>query len=183
MIKEYEQFVQSRKNKDYATISSRLNDERTADILHAVLGVASEAYELMQAIDEANKLEECGDILFFATMGLEAIGKPLSTLTEDTLQTRHLPGVTDPLDALKAILFRGKLVDDYLESFEVLFTNSIVLIKKEYPLSLIIESNQVKLNARHKVQQNYEQESANRNVKEERTIMTKFLTTAQGDNA
>lgn len=182
MVKEYEQFVQSRKNKDYATISSRLNDERTADILHAVLGVSSELYELMQATDDANKLEECGDVLFFATMGLEAIGSPLSSIPEGDIRVVPLGELTDPLDALKAILYRGKPVDNYLGSFKCLFVNSIAMVTTQYSLATLTTSNQAKLNIRHSVQENYEEESANRNVEEEREIMTKFLTTTQGDN-
>lgn len=183
MIKEYEQFVQSRKNKDYATISSRLNDERTADLLHAVLGVASELMELHQATDKNNELEECGDVLFFATLGLEACGSSLTDVINEGIVTTEQPtDVTDPLDALKSVLFKGKSVDAYLPAFKRLFVNTVKLVITIYDLHLLMESNRAKLNTRHSVQENYEEESANRNIEEEREIMTKFLTTTQGDN-
>lgn len=56
----------------------------TAELLHAAVGVSTEAGELLDAVkkywaynkelDKENVLEECGDLLFYIEQALEAIG-------------------------------------------------------------------------------------------------------------
>lgn len=60
-------------------------------ILHAILGIATEAGELLEAIatgkqvDKVNLLEECGDVLWYMAMLMQAIGTDFETVAEGNI--------------------------------------------------------------------------------------------------
>lgn len=79
---EYADFVQSVKSEHYDEIRERLNDPKTIDMLHSVMGVAGEAGELIDAfkkyviygkeLDLENFKEELGDLLWYIEVGAHA---------------------------------------------------------------------------------------------------------------
>lgn len=71
-------------NPDYVGIAARLQDENALRILHAVMGMVTEAGELMDAvkkyaiygkpIDLVNLKEECGDTFWYQALLARAAG-------------------------------------------------------------------------------------------------------------
>lgn len=81
---EYLEGVLKTESLDIEAISSRLTDPGTIRLLHAVVGVGTEAGELLdqlkkhawygKELDRDNLLEEFGDLLWYIGVGLDALG-------------------------------------------------------------------------------------------------------------
>ncbi len=98
-ITEYAGFVNSR-----AKIMANVTEDR----LHAAVGIAGEAGELLDAIkktwvytkplDQANVIEECGDLLFYIQAMLNTFGMTMEEvigLNVAKLRLRYPDGYTD----------------------------------------------------------------------------------------
>lgn len=74
---EYMSTVLERENKNYAEISSVVQEEQNIRLIHSALGVSSELLELIQAISGGDRyeiLEELGDLWWFTMLGFDALG-------------------------------------------------------------------------------------------------------------
>ena len=74
---EYMSTVLGRENKNYAEISSVVQEEQNIRLIHSALGVSSEFFELTQAISRADRgeiIEELGDFWWFTMLGFDALG-------------------------------------------------------------------------------------------------------------
>jgi NTP pyrophosphatase (non-canonical NTP hydrolase) len=82
--KTYIEFCKISESMDFAAIANRLSKVGTIRVLHASMGIATEAGELLDAlkkhvfygndIDVVNLLEEHGDILWYAAILADAVG-------------------------------------------------------------------------------------------------------------
>lgn len=70
---------------DYSTVIERISNPKTIKLAHAIIGMATEAGELLDALkkhiiygkplDEVNLVEECGDSNWYQALLLHTIGK------------------------------------------------------------------------------------------------------------
>ena len=85
--KTYTQAVNATENKDYAGMSERLQDSDTVRLLHALVGLATESAELLDAmkkhvfygksLDLLNIKEELGDVLYYHALACDVVGLTL----------------------------------------------------------------------------------------------------------
>ena len=90
--KTYLQAVNSTENKDFAGMSERLQDPKVVRLLHAAMGLSTEANELLdnlkkhifygKSIDQLNLFEELGDISYYQAVMIDE----LDTTLEDVMQ-------------------------------------------------------------------------------------------------
>ena len=103
---EYAGFVNSR---------AKLMANQTEDRLHAAIGIAGEAGELVDAVkknwvynkplDSDNVIEECGDILFYVQAMLNTFGLTLQDaimVNVEKLRKRYPDGYTDAAAVARA---------------------------------------------------------------------------------
>lgn len=84
LSKDYMDKVLYLRNQDYVGIHSRVTTPAQMDLLHSVIGMASEIGELVDAVkrhifygenmDVTNILEEFGDLFFYTALGLDVLG-------------------------------------------------------------------------------------------------------------
>ena len=82
--KDYVEFCKVSESMDFAAIANRLSKVGTIRVLHAAMGMSTEAGELLDAmkkhifygrdIDVVNLMEEHGDILWYAAILADAVG-------------------------------------------------------------------------------------------------------------
>ena len=80
----------------YAIVAHRLQTEETCKLLHAVIGLATEAAEAQdmlkkhifygKPIDKVNLAEECGDILWYVAIVCRATGISFEQLMEGNIE-------------------------------------------------------------------------------------------------
>lgn len=176
MYKDYSNMVQNLKAKDYVTISERMKNPNTFDIVHALLGILSEEEELSNAIDVVNLKEELGDLLFYSVLGLEAIGhtieEAISYLDPDSSDFSYSVAA----DVIKRIVIYGKTLGDenYREELFHYFGGIVAYINKTMNIQEIIEMNRAKLERkRYKSGSFSETEALNRDVQQERSELEK----------
>ena len=110
---EYTAKVLSTESSDMAAIIHRLSNPDTVRLLHAAIGMATEAGEILDQIkkhifygkelDKVNIMEECGDALWYTTVGLDAVGFDLDTAMEvniKKLEARYPSGKFSADDAI-----------------------------------------------------------------------------------
>lgn len=84
---EYQVLAGLTENKDFDGIRNRLQDPKTIRLLHAAIGLSTEAGELLDALkkhifygkelDITNIKEELGDSLWYTAEGVDACGSTL----------------------------------------------------------------------------------------------------------
>lgn len=95
--------------KPPAAVRAALTDEDVA-VLHAAIGIAGEAAELLNVVNEDHLLEECGDILFYLRDMRNILGCPdgLSANVGDELGTSLAIEAGNILDAVKKLTIYRK---------------------------------------------------------------------------
>ena len=129
------------------------------ELLHSVIGISTEAFELYEATSRWNILEECGDIAWYLATGYDALGLEFPEnaldncgwdLDESVGEILRLSAQT--LDFTKKALFYGKntrheilnglnAINDALENVfrlmeikrEVVFEANILKLATRYP--------------------------------------------------
>lgn len=118
----------------YAEFVSKLfnrTGDLSKDFAHAVLGMTTEEDELRQAPDEVNRIEEAGDMLFFATAAAMVLREfaaeqllPCEGLTEDESKvnpTIYLkPGIGDMSAMFIMVLVSGSEGGPVTEAYTTL---------------------------------------------------------------
>ena len=89
---EYIKAVLVTESASFDKIKDRLQNEHTIRLLHAAMGICTEAGEFMDAIKKAifygkdidlvNLTEELGDLFWYAALALDEIGIPMETCFE-----------------------------------------------------------------------------------------------------
>jgi NTP pyrophosphatase (non-canonical NTP hydrolase) len=100
-------------------------------MLHAAIGFATEAIELLNHTDKLNALEELGDLYWYAAIALDALEvqpdqlviTPPSTVAQMALLSQIVADSGDCLDAMKKVIFYNRPLD-------VARTKILVLIGK-----------------------------------------------------
>lgn len=83
-IPDYVDAVKRTENTDYQSMSNRLQDKELVRLLHAGVGVSTEANEFLDTLkktifygkelDKINLREELSDMLYYITMALDELG-------------------------------------------------------------------------------------------------------------
>jgi NTP pyrophosphatase (non-canonical NTP hydrolase) len=82
-------------SNDYPAIEMRMKGEKMVDLLHAAIGMQTEAAEFSDAIkktvfygkvlDEVNLREELGDILFYIALALRALDTDFDSVMDKNI--------------------------------------------------------------------------------------------------
>jgi len=96
-------------------------NENIINLLHSILGVTSEVGELLGAETDENVIEELGDLLWYTTLGIDALGEKLAVPSINYMFDKYLNNnfVVDRMSKLfclsaelssifKAFLFYGR---------------------------------------------------------------------------
>lgn len=122
-------------------------------ILHAAIGMVTEAAELDSAPDRGNYLEELGDIMWYVAIGCNELGVSLDEAEEMSNGEFHPVVVAaDFIDLLKKQIFYGKVANPVDQT--VLLGNMIVSVRSnaeatEVTLDWVLEQNIAKLTKRY----------------------------------
>lgn len=145
---------------------------------HACKGLVTESIELFAADDDANEVEELGDILWYLDLGCAALGINLSDLNFDRIPTDRkdidyiLIAVGDFTDILKREKFyrASQNADGVKECFSRILAHIIsICTEKGYELVDVMEKNIEKLAKRYP--DKYSDELAtNRDLEKERAV-------------
>lgn len=100
--REYQDFTATTEAPPGLRVVERLSTVQTVRLLHAAIGLATEAGELLDALkkhifygkplDCVNISEELGDVLFYVGMGANALGEDMGQIMETNrakLQARY----------------------------------------------------------------------------------------------
>ncbi len=100
--KEYIELAKKTESNDHGPIIERLSRDATVRILHAAMGVSTEAGELLDAVkkyvfygkplDETNLFEEVGDIFWYLAIMADELGFDFETAMQKNiakLQARY----------------------------------------------------------------------------------------------
>lgn len=109
-----QKWVESISLQNFEGLRHKLNDNNTAKLLHAVIGISGEAGELIDALkkhlfygkplDVTNVKEELGDILFYIAMACNAIECTLEEIAHmnyQKLNKRYYQGVFSESQAIE----------------------------------------------------------------------------------
>ncbi len=107
---DYKAWAITKDRPTYDDVVQRLDKKENAQLLHAVLGISGEAGELTDAVkksvmygkelDVKNVKEEAGDILWYMSLLLNAIGSSFDEVMQmnhDKLEKRYPGGFTEKL--------------------------------------------------------------------------------------
>lgn len=151
-------------------------------LLHAAMGLVTEGAELLDYVDDANFLEELGDIMWYVAVGCDVLEVTIHEAVEHSPGDRliHLDPVGrivlnagDILDALKKSIFYGRAYDP---NRIVALLGEITLCVSELADSIgktledVEVANLAKLHKRYKGGTFSEEAANNRDVKEEMTV-------------
>lgn len=100
--KEYIELAKKTESNDHKPIVERLSQDKTVRILHAAMGVSTEAGELLDAVkkyvyygkklDETNLFEEVGDVFWYLAILADELGFDFETAMQKNiakLQARY----------------------------------------------------------------------------------------------
>lgn len=131
--KTYQKQALRTNNGDYTQISPRLqgyelkrgHTEKMVNLLHASMGLSTEAAEFTDALkkhifygkelDEVNLKEEIGDILWYAAIALEALGSDFESVMQtniDKLSARYPDKFTEELAENRDLDTERKILED-----------------------------------------------------------------------
>lgn len=93
---EYQELLMNTANRDWIGIERRLASIRMLDLLHAQLGITTEAGEFADALkryfiygkglDKANLIEELGDLTWYIGLAIQAIGTTWGEVFETNIK-------------------------------------------------------------------------------------------------
>jgi len=134
----YTQEVLKTESTDMEALKKRIQDEKTIRLLHAALGLSTEAGEVLDVlkkhiyygkpIDEVNLIEEVGDACWYLAVMLDALSSNFSeSMTLNILKLRKRYGesfssekaITRDLDAEREILEGKEKKDDYRDHMRI----------------------------------------------------------------
>lgn len=92
---EYVKNAIKTESNDYAAIAYRLTDHTNIRLLHAFMGIGTEAGEINDALkktllygkslDHANAVEELGDLMWYIALACDALNVPLEEVMEKNI--------------------------------------------------------------------------------------------------
>lgn len=180
-------------NQEHKALVKRLfnrTGDTSKDVAHAVLGVVTEVYELRNATDSVNALEELGDLLFFLQALTMVVSEHLNTeitIEDPRLEQAYLDihtqyGGQDPTDNqlrfdllndTKRWVGYGKEPENL---FEMLVKAAMYSLKDAdlvyYDIDSALEANIAKLNKRYPKGRFDANDAINRNLEQERAALT-----------
>lgn len=108
--KDYQNWAITKDRPTYDDVVLRMTERKNAQMLHAVLGISGESGELTDAVKKAvmygkeldikNVKEEAGDILWYMSLLLHAVGssfEEVMQMNHDKLEKRYPGGFTEKL--------------------------------------------------------------------------------------
>lgn len=110
-------------NKEYAAMVQELKSKKVdyecldMDLVHGIIGINTEAVELMESPDAVNIVEECGDVIWYVQLVLASCGSSITKVLEDSVDiTKNTEICIDDivieasklLDILKRAFYYGK---------------------------------------------------------------------------
>ena len=94
-FKAYTKGVETTENKDFSSMSQRLQEESTVRLLHGAVGLSTESAEILDAmkkhifygkpLDKVNLVEELSDQFWYIAIMLSELGVDLDTVLEKNL--------------------------------------------------------------------------------------------------
>ena len=98
--------------QDYIQLAMRTCSPHGDQLLHSAIGMMTEAVEVEHAEDEANFLEEMGDVLWYVAIGCDALGVTLEQAEGNAIGTNDGPVelAARYLAEMKKQIFYGKPV-------------------------------------------------------------------------
>lgn len=105
-LNDYQTACLRTESNDFPAIKGRVTDENIR-LLHAGIGLATEAGEFLDALkkhvfygkdlDKVNLMEECGDLMWYMSVALDALGYDYKSVMErniEKLSARYKDGFT-----------------------------------------------------------------------------------------
>lgn len=112
-------------NNDYPAMIARIGDSSNARILHAIMGIVTEAGELMDAykktaiygkkLDTVNVMEEVGDLAWYIALLLDATGGDFGValrMNADKLRNRFPEGFTEDKAIARDVGAERKILEE-----------------------------------------------------------------------
>lgn len=129
-------------------------------VLHAAVGLTTEAVELLFATDDVNRFEELGDLMWYWAVMKDAIGYAPVELSElgevpaDALRENILLSAGVILDLVKKNQFYGKPFDSLMNGARINHWSIVQDVSNHagmlgYDLSEVLEANIRKLRVRY----------------------------------
>jgi NTP pyrophosphatase (non-canonical NTP hydrolase) len=94
-IQDYQKACLTTESNDFPAIKGRVTDENIR-LLHAGIGLATEAGEFLDALkkhvfygkdlDKVNLMEECGDLMWYMSVALDALGYDFEKVMERNIE-------------------------------------------------------------------------------------------------
>jgi len=195
----YERTVNKLRGRMCASSRSRCRILKYDDLVHASIGICTEAGELIGADgDKVNTMEELGDALWYATLGIYACtdepsdveghaasfafsffkrrGGTYKSLHENPriLRELYMSTASELLDIVKKFLWYEKKPD--FEVAKCLFIDIYAIVGMfcaiyDFDIYKIISKNEEKLHARYKGHKFSKDEAKNRDLDNERRIL------------
>lgn len=148
--KTYKEGVLQTESIDLNSITKRLSIEKTVRLLHAGMGLATEAGEFVDAMkktifygkefDEVNLVEELGDLMWYATVAMDVLNVDIEEVwrrnREKLLKKRYKKGKFTEEAALNRDLDAERESLEGNESYRALINNILVLLKHKGPMPI-----------------------------------------------
>ena len=155
-------------------------DHKYARLMHAAMGLCTESAELLVGTDLTNEIEEVGDVLWYAALLSDALGKPFDFFFSESPGYRKgspLKNVvfysSEIVDVLKRSMIYGAIFDEdrvVRATFEIIANLRRIALTYQGGLFLAMERNIAKLQKRFP--NRFTQELAlNRNLEGERKAL------------
>lgn len=172
---DYISFVRSVESASFHSPNQRL--------LHAAMGICTEAGELFELTSDLHMIEELGDLCWYLALGYDAIDLAWDFELEGDIQFRGDTPVdslaiysSELLDVLKKQIFYGRefnvgRVADLLFTMKQVVIGRLAMVGDEITFDMVIEANIKKLMKRYP--DKFSEAAANeRDVKAEYAAMT-----------